>query len=530
MFSIKKKIFLSFLFVYLIIGSFNSLNTGISFDENYEELNWKFNVKVVTDLVDAITSEKKFDKKVFDQEVKGYVGYGIGFQIISQPIQHFIKNFISNNAIDLYGSKLIAKHLVVFLFFFGSGIFFYLILKKIIDDENFYILGTIIYLTYPYLFGQSMFSPKDIPFMSIWLGCTWYSIKLLDNLIINKDINNINVTLISLITAYLISIRFAGILIFLQYFLLIVFYLNVFKKDFFAFLKYYYKKLLLFLFFTSIFILILKPIFLIDPLLIIETFKISASHFNNVGTKTFGTLMYSKDLPPTYLPIWLSVKLPIIVIIGLIFIPLSEKKMFSEKKNTIILSTLLLSFLSIIFILIFRNVHLYDEIRQILFLIPLIFIVSFSSLFFFKKEFFYILGLITCIFFIVESFKIRPYQYVWFNTPSRIIDLSKKFELEYQGISGREIAKFLRNEKNQDLCILANPIHSIKPFLYKTNFKCYDIWQKIDGDYRRPFLAAQNVRNLKKSIPFGCRSIHETSFKLFFQKEKIITGRVLECS
>ena len=54
MISIKKKIFLSFLFVYLIIGSLNSLNTGISFDENYEELNWKFNVKVVSGLVDSI--------------------------------------------------------------------------------------------------------------------------------------------------------------------------------------------------------------------------------------------------------------------------------------------------------------------------------------------------------------------------------------------------------------------------------------------------------------------------------------------
>lgn len=529
MFSIKKKIFLSFLFVYLIIGSLNSLNTGISFDENYEELNWNFNVKVVTDLIDTIISEKEFDKKAFDQEVKGYVGYGIGFQIISQPIQYLIKNLISNNEIDLYGSKLIAKHLVVFLFFFCSGIFFYLILKKIIDDENFYILGTVIYLTYPYLFGQSMFSPKDIPFMSVWLGCTWYCIKLLDKLI-NKNINNINVILISLITAYLISIRFAGILIFLQYSLLIVFYLNVFKIDFFIFLKDYYKKILLFFLLTSIFIFILNPIFLIDPKLIIETFKISASHFNNVGTKTFGTLMYSKDLPPTYLLIWLSVKLPLMVLFGLIFFPFSEKKMFSDKKNTIILSTILLSFLSIIFILIFRNVHLYDEIRQILFLIPLIFLFSFSSLFFFKKEFFYILGLTTCFFFIVENFKIKPYQYVWFNSPSRIIDLSKKFELEYQGISGREIANFLRNEQNQELCILANPIHSIKPFLYKTNFKCYDIWQKIDGDYKRPFLAVQNVRNLKKSIPYGCRSIYETSLKLFFQKEKMITGRVLECS
>ena len=134
------------------------------------------------------------------------------------------------------------------------------------------------------------------------------------------------------------------------------------------------------------------------------------------------------------------------------------------------------------------------------------------------------------VFFIVENIKINPYQYVWFNTPSRILDISSNFELEYQGISGREIATFLKNTKDQNFCILVNPIHSVKPFLNNTNFKCFDIWQKIDGDYPRPFLAVQNVRNLKKSMPYGCKSIYESSFKLFFQKQKITTGKLLKCS
>ena len=129
----------------------------------------------------------------------------------------------------------------------------------------------------------------------------------------------------------------------------------------------------------------------------------------------------------------------------------------------------------------------------------------------------------------IENIKINPYQYVWFNVPSRIIDLSKNFELEYQGISGKEIANYIKTNEDPNICILANPMHSVKPFLFNSNFRCFDIWQKIDTDYKRPFLAVQNVRNLKKSIPYGCESIYETSFKLFFQKEKIVTGKLLKC-
>ena len=155
---VKKKLFSIFLLFYFLIGSYSSLNTGISFDERYEELNWKFNVNLIKDISKDISKEEKFNRKKFDAEVKNFVGYGIGFQLISQPIQHFIKKLpILKNNLDSFGAKLVAKHFVVFLFFFISGIFFYLILKKLINNENFCIIGSIVYLTYPYLFGQAMF-------------------------------------------------------------------------------------------------------------------------------------------------------------------------------------------------------------------------------------------------------------------------------------------------------------------------------------------------------------------------------------
>ena len=73
-------------------------------------------------------------------------------------------------------------------------------------------------------------------------------------------------------------------------------------------------------------------------------------------------------------------------------------------------------------------------------------------------------------------------------------------------------------------------MHSVKPFLNKNNFNCFDSWQKIDTDYKRPFLGVQNVRNIKKSKPYKCQSIHETGFKLLFHKKKFITGKLLECT
>ena len=49
---LKSKFLIIFLFFYLIFGSLASIKSGISFDENYEEINWKFNVNVAKNLSD----------------------------------------------------------------------------------------------------------------------------------------------------------------------------------------------------------------------------------------------------------------------------------------------------------------------------------------------------------------------------------------------------------------------------------------------------------------------------------------------
>ena len=97
------------------------------------------------------------------------------------------------------------------------------------------------------------------------------------------------------------------------------------------------------------------------------------------------------------------------------------------------------------------------------------------------------------------------------------------------GISGREISKKIKKLNEKKMCVLVSPAHSVEPFLFKTKYDCFDKWQLIDTNYVRPFLAVQHVRNIKKSIPYNCKIVSETGFKLSFHNKKFVTGKLLKC-
>ena len=59
----------------------------------------------------------------------------------------------------------------------------------------------------------------------------------------------------------------------------------------------------------------------------------------------------------------------------------------------------------------------------------------------------------------------------------------------------------------------------MKPFLDKNKFNCFAQWQLIDSNYERPLLAVQHVRNLKKSMPYKCKSIF---LSLLVKEESIL--------
>ena len=113
-----------------------------------------------------------------------------------------------------------------------------------------------------------------------------------------------------------------------------------------------------------------------------------SQHIQTVCTITLGECMPAQNIPSTYLLIWFFFKLPLIITFSLGFYFLVEKKLQKIKFGNLILSSLFFSTLSILILLILFEVNLYDEIRQVMFLIPGIFIISLSILFLYSKKIF----------------------------------------------------------------------------------------------------------------------------------------------
>lgn len=520
MFNFKKNYFYYFLTIFFIIGIIASFQSGISHDEWHEQNNWDFNKQVINNFIDGKNSTSNFLDRY----------YGIGFQYVSQPIQTLIVGITSGySKISIDGLQYVSKHPVIFIFYIISGLFFYKFLRVIVKNKNYAFFGTIFYYLFPYLLGHSFINPKDIPFLSIWLACSYYSCRILSSYISKRNIHIKKIIILSALTAFLISIRISGILIFLQYLITFFIMTSCIKLSFKEFL-YLTKKLLIFGLSNILFIIILYPVFWSNPLELINAIKFMSSHHNDVCTLTLGKCMKSKNLDSMYLLIWLLFKMPIIILLGLSLIPFTEKKIFSNNENKIFFGTLLLSPLMIIFILIFREVPLYDELRQVLFLVPMLILLGLISIYYmFKNKSFYILSFFI-IFFTVENIRMYPYQYTWFNLPVRIVDLGKNFELDYWGISGKNIATKI-NELNikKESCIIVSPRHSTEPFLDK-KYKCFKSWSSIDSDIRRPFFAVQTGRNLKNSTGYQCKIIHQETSNLIFYKKKLVVGNLLKCS
>ena len=514
-----------FLIGYLFTGIYLSINTGISHDEYHEQLNWEINLKSIKDFFSTGTYENLIEYK--DRY------HGIGFNIISQPFQIIFKELISNYLnLSEYGSTLISKHIIVFAIFFFSGFFFYSICNILFKDKKFSIISLFIFYLYPYLFGHAHFNPKDIPFLSFWIINTYFLLKTFKNFEKERLINFKIIFYFALSTAFLISIRIVGILIFLQYLIFLAVYLESTNKKLINFIKLYRVNFIYFLILTFFFIFIMNPIFCHNPFEIFNSLKWMSKYKQDICTLTLGDCMKSLNLPSSYYFIWLFFKLPILIIFGLIIFPFIEKKILNNNINKIFIYSLLITISTILILFIILNVAVYDEIRHIMFLIPLLFLVSLHNLYMFNKIFFYYAGSFLIIFFIYENFKINPYQYTWMNSFSKLYDINKTFEVDYWGISNKNLYSsienhYVKNNLDNDICVYGDLYSGA--FLENKNFNCFRPYSELDAANNRPFYVLKNVRNFKRSDPKNCEIISLENYYYSFSNQKINVGSSWYC-
>ena len=191
--------------------------------------------------------------------------------------------------------------------------------------------------------------------------------------------------------------------------------------------------------------------------------------------------------------------------------------------------SLLSSVLIIIFFLILFNVNLYDELRQILFIFPLIFIISLSTIYFYSKKTSYILIIFFSLYFLFQNIKIYPYNYIWLNNFTHLTKINDVFELDYWGVSTKKISNFLNNKILKENCIISNRNEGIKVFTIDKN-RCFKSFDNLHKKNERPFYIALLERSLKKGVPNGCEIIHNEKININFSNEELILAKIYVCN
>jgi hypothetical protein len=511
---------------YSVLGSYLSISNGVSHDQLHEQMNWKINFDAIKGLI-----YNNGDYKVLINYLDKY--HGIAFHYFSQPIQLLTHDIIGKiNQVNDVTAYYLSRHLAVFIIFSISGIFFYLLSFKLADDKNFSLIATCIYLLYPYFFGHAQVNAKDIPFLSFWIVCSYYLFTIVENFYFNKKNSFKIIFLFSFFTAFLIGIRITGVLILLEYLITLIIFINVKNINLISFLnnnKYFF---IFFSILLCLFIYILSPVLWLNPFEFFKSIEWMGKYYHDICTLTLGKCMPALNLPSSYIFIWLFFKLPILIMFGILLYPFVEKNIMNNGIKTIYYLALIFTLLSTLFIFIVKKVALYDEIRHIMFLIPLIFLLTLYNIFIFNKKIYYFLSTFVIIFFIFENVSLKKYQYTWLNSLAKFTHIQKSFEIDYLGISNKNIQSEINNyvSKNnidKDTCVYGGPYTEV--FLEKKGFTCFDSYSVVDSIKSRPFFAYQNVRNIKRSKPKDCDLIHLEKYNYLFYKSDIVTGKLWYC-
>ena len=192
-------------------------------------------------------------------------------------------------------------------------------------------VSTIIYLLYPYLFGHAQFNLKDIPFLSFWIICSYFFLNIIEDLYLDKKIKIKSLLFLSFLTAFLISIRISGLIIFIQYFIGLITLFNFKKLKLNNLISKNISNIFISIFLFLIFIYILNPIMWHNPFEIISSLEWMSKYYHDTCTLTLGECMKALNLPSSYYFIWLFFKLPIIVILGIFLFPFCENRIFNNK-------------------------------------------------------------------------------------------------------------------------------------------------------------------------------------------------------
>jgi hypothetical protein len=364
----------------------------------------------------------------------------------------------------------IPRHLGIFLIFVFGLILFYFLARRIFHNSWWGLLGTGILAISPRIFADAFYNSKDIPFLVAAIAATWTLVVLSDN-VTKRHKWWIFVAITAMhagTSAVFISTRVAGIMI-LPLTLLLLLVKTVESPA-------SWKRILAI--FLGYLVLSTGLTILFWPILWKSPWREFLNAFSMMSKYPFGRIVLyegrnflPENLPWHYLPVWIGISTPLIVLAGilpgmigwignLITFFKSKEKSHILKKNASAISVWLVVIgwlvVPVAAIYLFHSV-LYDGWRQMFFIYPAIVLISLRGLILLYQWMLRIplhsngIRIIAGIFLLAgliepAGFMVRyhPYENVYFNVfAGDPTTLRQRFELDYWGLAYKQGIDFI---------------------------------------------------------------------------------------
>lgn len=454
---------------FFVIGLFIYDDFGISWDEKYQRSGGVVNLKYIYEYlnIDKLLSIFFVNFNLIPEHIPSLTDWNE-----EKHLQRFYSPIfdlpVTVFEYLLYGSEgdeqkiYLFRHLITFFVFIIAVICLYLQVKIIFNSSFLGFVSIIFLILSPRFFAESFYNCKDIMFMN------FVCIGMLSLTNLNKSLNYKKLFIHSFICAIAINMRIMGVFFIpLTFYIILVNFINNEKKIFLN-LKY----LFYYLFFTLLFIYIMFPFLWESPVNnFIEVFK-NMSKFPAHSTSP-SMLFMSKfisviDLPWFYIPIWVSITSPLLIIFffligsffSLKYLVINIKNIFASNR-AIFNCNLALVFAPILTIILFNSV-IYNGWRHVYFIYPSIIIISiygFNSVLNLIKRNNILLKLffsILILFILQQTYLIKimhPIQNVYFNS---LIgkNWKEKYDLDYWGVGNHIMIKnILSKDERKDITI-----------------------------------------------------------------------------
>jgi len=454
-----------FYLIYLILGLLIYKDFGITTDEEFQRysgfywLQYVLNYTPFENLKYIVGEKLLLIEGLTLPNPKDFPFYGVIFDLPLALLETIFQIHNSQNYFFL-------RHQINFLIFFISSIYLYKLFKNRFKENYLTIIGVLLYITSPRIFGDSFFNNKDIIFLSLITISIYYCFKTIDNFSYK------NIFLFGLMAAIASSARIIGIFLPISFILMKLFSVLDKKLNINFLTKILFLLIIYFLILT-----ILWPYLWADPFKnFFNAFSFFSNYIIDIKFLFGGDYISSKALPFFYIPTWIIISSPIFTILFfLIGYSFCFRKVFIgilniDKKKDIWDNNkeekdfyILMNFTLIIAYLI-SNTVLYNGWRQIYFLHFFIvyfsfygIICSFEHIKILRKfknfvVFVYLLLISSSIF---QIYNMHPFQSFYFNSLVNKKKIHSNYEVDYWGLSGKHfIEKLIKaNDAEEEIKI-----------------------------------------------------------------------------